>query len=145
MAVILKSSFCSFNGTPFQISSLIVKYRPILPIASLVLILGPSPKKNTSWLIWIQTAFINSRVFWGVFSVNIMVRVSLFYCIPPLTLFQGIVTVADGVELDREENATITLTVTAYDSPNNPDVRRYVQIPVKLWFCLYKSTDCVCI
>lgn len=42
----------------------------------------------------------------------------------------GRITVLPDAILDREEEPSITLTVTAYDSPNNPDVRRYAQMPI---------------
>lgn len=40
------------------------------------------------------------------------------------------VTVREGASLDRETTDIITISVVAYDSPNNPNDRKSTTIPV---------------
>ena len=37
---------------------------------------------------------------------------------------QGVITVAPGAELDREDQDVVSVTIEAYDSPSTPTERR---------------------
>jgi len=53
----------------------------------------------------------------------------------------GMITVAPGAVLDREQEPSIPLSVTAYDSPLDASIRRYTSIPVMVFLSDVNDND----